>query len=227
LTWLLLQSGSRPAAENMALDEALVEAAAQLGKPVLRFYGWSEPAATFGYFQRFSDIERMTPLRPLIRRPTGGGLVPHNADWTYSLIFPPAHPWYALKAVQSYQRVHEWIRAAFAQAGLVTELSPGLRKELPGQCFVGAEQFDLVWQGRKIAGAAQRRSRSGLLMQGSIQAPPGIAKGDWQKAFCDVAHARWGVEWRTFELQPGLEERARQLALQKFSRCEYNERRWR
>ena len=47
-----------------------------------RFYAWLEPAATFGYFQRFAEVERMTLLRPLLRRPTGGGLVPHAADWT-------------------------------------------------------------------------------------------------------------------------------------------------
>src|SRR5580765_2623752 len=73
--WDLLRTGARSAGENMALDEALLEAAPQLNRPVLRFYSWTELAATFGYFQRFRDVEKMTPLRPLIRRPTGGGLV--------------------------------------------------------------------------------------------------------------------------------------------------------
>src|SRR5262245_9747143 len=148
--WLLLQSGLRPAAVNMAVDEALLAAAMELGRPLLRFYSWNEAAATFGYFQRYAEIERLTKLRPLIRRPTGGGLVPHEADWTYSLIFPPSHSWYALKAVQSYQRVHEWIQATFIQAGIAAELSSGRRAELPGQCFAGAERFDVLWQDRKI-----------------------------------------------------------------------------
>ena len=55
----------------MAFDEALMAGASRLGQPVLRFYGWTEPAATFGYFQKIEEIERATPLRPLVRRPTG------------------------------------------------------------------------------------------------------------------------------------------------------------
>jgi len=223
--WLLLHTGSRPAAENMAMDEALLEAAPQSGKPVLRFYGWTEPAATFGYFQSYSAVAPMTRLRPLVRRPTGGGLVPHDGDWTYSLIFPPTDPWYALKAVKSYERVHAWIRSSFAQAGVATELSAGAFGKTPGQCFAGAERFDLLWQARKIAGAAQRRNRHGLLVQGSIQPPPGVAKADWQKAFCDAAHRQWGVNWAPLEAGPALEGRASDVAQQKYSQRSYNERR--
>ena len=73
MKWLSINSGPGAADFNMALDEALLESVARLGAPVLRFYGWSQPAATFGYFQHFAEIERTTLLRPLIRRPTGGG----------------------------------------------------------------------------------------------------------------------------------------------------------
>ena len=73
--WYLLESGVGSYAFNMALDEALLEAMPRLGKPVLRFYSWSERAASFGYFQKYAEIERLTLLRPLVRRPTGGGLV--------------------------------------------------------------------------------------------------------------------------------------------------------
>src|SRR5215212_7790516 len=98
--WYLLRDGPQSAAVNMATDEVLLESAAEIGKPVLRFYCWNEPAATFGYSQRFADVSKLTHLRPLVRRPTGGGLVPHDADWTYSLVFPPNTPWYSLKAKQ-------------------------------------------------------------------------------------------------------------------------------
>lgn len=224
--WLLLQSGPRTAADNMAVDEVLLEASSQLARPLLRFYSWTETAATFGYFQKFRDVERMTRLRPLVRRPTGGGLVPHDADWTYSLVFPPTDPWYVLKAVESYRRMHEWIQASFARAGLTTELSSTRREEPSSQCFIGAEQFDLLWQGRKIAGAAQRRTRQGLLIQGSIQPPPtSLAKADWQKAFCDVGSSQWDAEWTPLEISPTLEERIKQTAREKYARAEYNERR--
>src|SRR6266850_8317909 len=97
-SWFFLQSGPGQFAFNMALDEALLQAMPRLGKPVLRFYSWSEPAASFGYFQRYADAANAISLRPLVRRPTGGGMVPHDGDWTYSLVFPPAHSWYVLKA---------------------------------------------------------------------------------------------------------------------------------
>ena len=73
MRWYLLNSGACPSAENMAWDEALLSSSQQLGQPVLRLYGWREPAATFGYFQKYSEVAGMTALRPLIRRCTGGG----------------------------------------------------------------------------------------------------------------------------------------------------------
>jgi len=224
--WLLLQSGPCDPAFNMALDEALLEAMPRLSKPVLRFYGWSEPAASFGYFQKFAEVERTTSLRPLVRRPTGGGIVPHVADWTYSLAFPPAHEWYSLRAAESYRRVHEWIRAAFARLDAQTGLAPCSRKAGPGQCFEGHEASDVLWRGKKIAGAAQRRTRAGLLIQGSVQPPPlSLAKIDWQQAVCDVAVRDFGVHWSEFELNTSLREQAERLALEKYSQATYNQKR--
>src|SRR5439155_18790358 len=210
-TWLLLNSGAGAADLNMALDEALLQLASQLGKPVSRFYGWTERAASFGYSQKYGEVARLTWLRPLVRRPTGGGLVPHEADWTYSLVFPPGHWWYASRATESYQRIHEWLRDAFAKLSITTELAPGRRKELPGQCFVGAERFDLLWRGRKIAGAAQRRNRQGLLVQGSVLSPQPLARADWQKAMCDVARDKWRVQWSLFAPDAVLNQRAEEL----------------
>ena len=256
-SWLLLQSGPGSPAFNMALDEALLEAMPRLGRPVLRFYGWTEPAATFGYFQKYADVERATLLRPLIRRPTGGGIVPHDSDWTYSLAFPPGHEWHSLKAEASYRRVHEWIQSAFAKLNVTTELAPGCRKSIPsfrssrreealesgsqpltlnpqpgnqslltsaptGQCFVGYEKFDVLWHGRKIAGAAQRRNKLGLLIQGSVQPPPiSLARTDWQKAMGDVGRVEFGVEWSDFAPDETLRERAEFLAKQKYSQMEF------
>jgi lipoate-protein ligase A len=224
--WYLLQSGPGDYAFNMALDEALLHDAPRLGQPVLRFYGWTEPAASFGYFQKYAEIERMTLLRPLVRRPTGGGLVPHDADWTYSLVFPPGDDWYALSATGSYQRVHEWIRAAFGRLNLPATLAPACSKSMPGQCFQGHERSDVLWRGRKIAGAAQRRTRDGLLIQGSVQ-PPGltVARADWEKAMCDEACSGQGARWVDFQPDAPLAERAQALVRQKYSEASYNQKR--
>jgi len=221
--WYLLRTGSRNAAENMAVDDVLLGLISTFGRPVLRFYAWTEPAASFGYFQRYADVARMTPLRPLVRRPTGGGLVPHDADWTYTLIFPPTAEWYSLKAAQSYERVHAWIQAAFARLHLETALAAKARHEGPGQCFVGAERFDLLCDDRKIAGGAQRRNRDGLLIQGSIQPPPGLARSDWEHAFCEVAELTWGVAWEPLELQPVHEQLIQARAREKFGSAEFTE----
>ncbi len=222
MNYFLLQSGPGRADYNMALDEALMELAPSVGQPVLRFYGWTEEAASFGYSQSYAEIERFTHLRPLVRRPTGGGLVPHDADWTYSLAFPPHDPWYQLKAVKSYQRVHEWIRDAFAKMNVVTTLATCCQKEIPGQCFVGCEKSDVLWHGRKIAGAAQRRTKTGLLIQGSIQPPPiSLSRKDWETAMCSVA----GVNWTPLETAGALESLARQLMAEKYSQAAFNQRR--
>ncbi len=221
--WIIADTGASDPAFNMALDEALMEFASELGQPVLRFYGWNQPAGSFGYFQRISEIEAVTPFRPLIRRPTGGGLVPHDRDWTYSVTIPPEHGWYGLRAGASYERMHRWIQNAFAALKISTELAAAARRELPGQCFAGYEPSDVLWFGRKIAGAAQRRSRSGLLIQGSIQPqPPGVTRAAWQSAMLSTLDAAHSIT----EAWPArILGRATQLVADKFSRDEYNRRR--
>jgi lipoate-protein ligase A len=210
----------------MALDEALLENVARLGRPALRFYGWTEPAATFGYFQKFSEVERATLLRPLIRRPTGGGIVPHDCDWTYSFAVPPNHEWHLLKAEESYRRIHDWLRLAFAELKIETEIAPCCKKSAPGQCFAGHEKFDLLWRGKKIAGAAQRRNKLGLLIQGSIQPPPVSLRRDvFENAMCAVAQKFSSVSWAEFSPDEMLRRRAENLAGEKFSQVSYNHRR--
>jgi lipoate-protein ligase A len=222
----LLDSGPGSAAINMALDEALLETAASRGQATLRFYGWTEPAASFGYFQKFADVEALTPLRPLVRRPSAGGIVPHDADWTYSLVFPANHPWYALRAAESYRGAHSWLQRAFSLLGLAAELAPCRCKSQAGQCFIGYEQSDLLWHGRKIAGAAQRRTRQGLLIQGSVQPPPvGLARADWHQAMRAAAPFDPPVQWLEFSPDPPLQKRAFELAAAKFSLPAYNRER--
>src|SRR5262245_1861549 len=101
-SWYLLDSGAGVPEDNMAVDELLLENVGRLKKPFLRLYGLNVPAVTFGYFQRVSDVKQITSTRPLIRRPTGGGIVYHGRDWTYSVVVPPSHGWYGLAAIESY-----------------------------------------------------------------------------------------------------------------------------
>lgn len=251
MNFFILNSGKCDPAFNMALDEALLEAMSRLNTPVFRFYGWTEPAASFGYFQRYTEVERATPLRPLIRRPTGGGIVPHDRDWTYSLVFPPAHEWHSFKAEESYRRVHEWIRSAFAELGIGTELAPCCRRPTPdirrspqpSACFTGYVKSDLLWHGKKIAGAAQRRNKLGLLIQGSVQPPlfqkaedrrqkaeaknrpSDLTRTNWEKAMCRAAQREFGIQWNELVLAGELSERAAGLTREKYSRTSFNQMR--
>jgi lipoate-protein ligase A len=226
MNWLFFNSGKGAAVFNMALDAALLEAMPRLQKPVLRFYGWTEPAATFGYFQKFSEVEKLTPLRPLIRRPTGGGIVPHDADWTYAAVFPAGHEWHQLKAEASYRRIHDWLRLAFAEMNIATELAPCCKKSLPGQCFIGHEKFDLLWHGKKIAGAAQRRNKSGLLIQGSVQPPPvKLSREDFEAAMRVVAENDFAVTWHSYPAADEVHKDAEKSASEKYSQMCYNQKR--
>ena len=215
------QSQAGSPAWNMAVDELLLRHAAALGQAVLRFYSWDQPSSSFGYFQRFADVEVLTDLRPTLRRPTAGGLVHHGEnEWTYSLVFPPTHPWWELKANESYQHVHVWIRRAFKDCGVATELCTEARPAGPGQCFVGAEKNDLLHCGNKIAGAAQRRNRDGLLIQGSVQAKPtGIDRKAWESAM--LAESEW-IEWQPKDAFLGEVET---LAKRKYESATHNQKR--
>jgi lipoate-protein ligase A len=223
VNFLLLNSGKCDAAFNMALDEALLEAMTRLQKPVLRFYGWTQPAATFGYFQKHAEVTQVTHLRPLIRRPTGGGVVPHDADWTYSAIFPPGNEWHSLKAEESYRRIHDWLRRAFTVMQVETELAADCKKSAPGQCFIGHEKHDLLWHGKKIAGAAQRRNKLGLLIQGSVQSPlAGLARANWEQGLRDAATRDFQVRWEDFFPDEKLQRHAAALVRQKYGVAGYN-----
>jgi lipoate-protein ligase A len=157
-----------------------------------------------------------------VRRPTGGGLVPHDADWTYSLIFPARHYWRRLRAAESYRRLHEWIGRAFARLNVPATLAASSQKEIPGQCFAGPEKSDLLWRGRKIAGAAQRRARPGLLIQGSVQPPPPAPdRSEWESAMCQAMDVEW------MPLPAGLlpEGLARRLQTEKYAQASFNQKR--
>lgn len=225
-TWDLWSTPPGDAAWNMAVDEALLITRANSQRPILRFYAWTQSCATFGYFQHYSDVASMTSLRPLIRRPTGGGLVPHASDWTYSLLFPSTHPWYSLRAEQSYRQLHEWIQQSLQGLNLGAELAPCCDKQRPGQCFAGPEKFDVVYEGHKIAGAAQRRTQEGLLIQGSVQElPSGLQRSDWEKSVRQSAKSTWGIEWQDWNPDAEFQRCVAQLVKTKYAADVYNQKR--
>ena len=148
----------------MAVDEALLWASKTT---VLRFYGWQRPSLSFGYFGRAAEAVAEGPERELVRRWTGGGIVLHGADLTYSIIVPHFPGRIFPSPQQLYEAVHGAIREALddPEAALAGSAAPKVSEA----CFANAVAADVMVGERKIAGAAQRRTRAGLLHQGSIQ----------------------------------------------------------
>jgi lipoyl(octanoyl) transferase len=150
----------------MARDEALLRVA-QVNHPILRTYSWSEPAVSLGYFTAFAEARELYPDPALVRRWTGGGLVAHFHDWTYSMIFPAPVP--ALNNSALYASIHGALINALRSSGIDAELVPAPDPTPNASCFARAVRFDVRFAGQKIAGAAIRRHRAGVLVQGSVQ----------------------------------------------------------
>ena len=178
-SWRLLIHGPASPARNMAVDEALLR---EIHEPVLRIYEWNVPAVSLGYFQPAA----LAGERPFIRRYTGGGLVDHAHDVTYTLVLPRAHPWMQLSAPDSYCHIHRGVQAALAACGIESELMPAPGAVESEACFQKPVRFDVVSGGRKLSGAAQRRTREGLLHQGSILLPDPARNARLRGVFADA-----------------------------------------
>ena len=162
-----------PAPWNMAMDEALLM---ESPRPVLRFYCWERPAFSFGYFLPWAEAREVSGGRECVRRWTGGGMVEHGTDVTWSLIIPVSEPAAGMRPVESYSIIHGALAAALQSLGVdVHQVTPDCPAPAGGLCFTAPAPGDLMVGGRKIAGAGQRRlggrrARRGqrLLHQGSI-----------------------------------------------------------
>lgn len=189
----VLPTRTAGAAENMAADFLLLQR--YPGPPAVRFrhYEWRAPAFTFGYSQRIAFVRAHVPAGEtfeLCRRPTGGGIVDHRKDWTYALVLPRGHALEEVRATQSYRVVHEALAAALRRQAIpaVAKTAEAAATDQPaaagpGVCFQRAELYDVVHEatGEKIAGAAQKRNKRGLLFQGSLWRPAAGAAVDWDQ----------------------------------------------
>jgi lipoate-protein ligase A len=200
----------RSAPLNMAIDEALLGTGAG---PVLRVYRWKRPAVSFGYFERWAPIHAAHPDREAVRRWTGGGVVLHGEDVTYSLLVPGASP----PPSGTYALIHGALRAALAGLGIVTESVTVPSQKTSHACFENPVCHDVILRGKKIAGAAQRRTRLGLIHQGSIQGLD--LPAEFPATF--AAHLAGAVRNRSFDVIPAAEK----LAAEKYAAPAWLERR--
>ncbi len=184
---------------NMAFDTALLDAPAGAA-PVLRFYQWSRPSLSIGYFQSVEKTVRdhrcAEKKVAVVRRPTGGGLVPHGADLTLSLSLPENHERFAGGVSDSYRAVHTVILSAleplFAGLAFTSCASPlSGRGKNDRVCFEEPVSCDIEWRGNKAVGSSQRRKNGRLLHQTSVQLP-----GDADDMSLRIARAfeeSWGT----------------------------------
>ena len=226
------EAGARSAAMNMAVDEALLEYAAI---PLIRFYRWQSPALSFGYFGRFTDVASYQCERDLVRRWTGGGIVFHGEDLTYSLVIPTSDTAFAESSTSIYEKIHQALCDALSEIGQRAVAATGVGSSAvalakaddagPGStpvavrtgisdacysCFANPVRADVMIDGRKIAGAAQRRTRRGLLQQGSIQ---GI---DLETDLAQRFAQELSTDRRERKVDEKILNRARELAEQKY-----------
>ena len=199
---------------NMAIDEALLEYATI---PLVRFYRWQSPALSFGYFGRFTDVASYQRERDLVRRWTGGGIVFHGEDLTYSLVIPANQAAFHESSMSIYEKIHRALRDALSEAGQCAVVAAGTNRgdvtdvNGPGyNCFENPVRADVMINGRKIAGAAQRRTRRGLLHQGSIQ---GIKLGN---GVTDRFAQALSINCHERKVDEKVLNRARELAEQKY-----------
>ena len=197
----------------MALDEALLQTASKRGRPLLRVYTWEKPAVSFGYFQEFPAA--LAGRHEVVRRPTGGGVVYHSEDTTYTVVVPPTHALHAMRAADAYCALHQAVAAVFQSP---VEIHRARLHSPHGsyECFQRPVHGDVVAGGQKLAGGAQRRTKFGMLHQGSIAArigPDRLRLGFKEKL---------GVRFAEYRLTDAEHALAEMLSREKYATAAWN-----
>jgi len=175
--WRLIEFSCLDAYTNMAIDEAIFIEREKLGLPAtLRFYGWRPAAISIGYFQRIEDpsLEKYKRQKlTIVRRFTGGGAILHRNEITYSLACP-TNEFIAFSNIKKTQQlVHQAIILALQNLRINAQLKrKQSKKPDPYFCFVNPCKDDVVENGKKIVGSAQRRRKRAFFQHGSIKISP-------------------------------------------------------
>jgi lipoate-protein ligase A len=180
-TWFLIDTGPADGYTNMAVDESLLETMGQRGAaPVLRFYTWSQPTISVGYFQKVFEDFDLDACRqrgwPLVRRLTGGRAVFHDDELTYSIVLPRSSPEAGGGVLASYRCLSQGLLLGLRTLGVDASLvsrQDVLRQRSAGagkspDCFASPSWYEIKVGRAKLVGSAQRRMPHGILQHGSI-----------------------------------------------------------
>lgn len=171
--WLWDDSDTRSPFVSMGVDEALTNL---VPHPVLRVYRWSIPCISAGYFTPINSVNASGQALPIIRRWTGGGVVTHGEDLPFSFVVPRTHPFSNLRPADSYLAIHTaLLNALHIHSPSIADrltFSAGLTSIQSLSCFDNPVTHDILFDGSKVAGGGQKRTRKAFLHQGSLQIPP-------------------------------------------------------
>lgn len=170
--WRIVVTPALPGAENMALDEALMERARATGESVARVYAWSRPTISLGRNQTAKGLYDLDRIRGLdldiVRRPTGGRAILHHREITYSVTAPAGE---TSGLGESYNNINAFLLDALSRLGVAATIAAPTRRSAPpsmSPCFNEPSAGELTFDGRKLAGSAQWRADGALLQHGSI-----------------------------------------------------------
>jgi lipoate-protein ligase A len=177
--WDIIDTGVEVAERIMQRDAEMLEMLSAQNHPILHFYEWKNDSATYGYFVKPEQYLNLDSARrrglELARRPTGGGIVFHVWDLAFSVLVPSSCPQFSMNILDNYAFVNNTVLKAvksFLDQKVELELTPVDSPEFDSGCgrFCMAKptKYDVMLDGRKIAGAAQRKQKSGFLHQGTI-----------------------------------------------------------
>ncbi len=224
--WHLWRDGERPPPLNMAVDELLLEESGFLkGGILLRIYGWDRPSISIGYTQKYGAVAKECGYS-IVRRPTGGGIVYHDRDLTYTVVVPARHPVESLDRVESYHVFHRAVlraMSAFGKCGYLADSAVAVSDRATMKCFVTPTKYDVICENRKMAGAAQRRTRKGILHQGSISLE--VSGGDRNKLSEELIKGfaeEFKVVFEDFNVSDAFMSDAGKLSSAKFATDEWN-----
>lgn len=177
--WEIVDTGSQLADENMRFDIELLEKADTFAHPVLHHYEWIGESATYGYFTDPAKLLNLDNVKRLslnlARRPTGGGIVFHIWDMAFSVLVPAHCPEFSMNTLENYAFVNRAVLACIQEflndhppLSLVPDDFSPWDPDCLHFCMAKPTQYDVMWEGRKVAGAAQRKTKKGFLHQGTI-----------------------------------------------------------
>ncbi|CCB85525.1 lipoyl protein ligase domain-containing protein [Parachlamydia acanthamoebae] len=179
MTWKIVQSGCCSASSNMHRDYELLSQLESIKQPIFHSYEWIGDCATFGHFiQPFDFLNEQAVNRlnlNLAKRPTGGGIVFHVSDLAFSALIPASHSAYSVNTLENYAFVNQVVMQAL-RAFMGNQALPQLLPEEPlpldasskNFCMAKPTKYDVMLEGRKVGGGAQRRTKHGFLHQGTI-----------------------------------------------------------